>query len=97
VNEPRKQDPLSDRRAAAELRVRAALDALERAQSLIEIAAQSLSSVEGLYPEHQRLGRVRDQVHRTWQVVRQRVEIERKRGRLLLDHEPDAHELWSAR
>jgi hypothetical protein len=98
VNEETKQDPLSDRRVAAELRVRAALRAIQEAQALINDATQALSSVNGLCAEYEKLGRLYDAVHRTWYVVRDKADVVKRRGRLTLDHEPDDFEArWSAR
>ena len=87
-----KDDPLAARKTAAEVRVQAALGAIQEAQALVERAAQALSSVNGLCPEYEKLGRLYDQVHRTWYVVRDKADVVNRRGKLTLDHEPDAHE-----
>ncbi len=91
-------DPLAVRRAAAEARVTAALDLIQEAQALVNSAAQALCSVNGVGSAHERLGRLYDQVHLAWYVVRDVVDAARHRGCLVLDHEPDACEAqWERR
>jgi hypothetical protein len=91
-------DALATRKAAAEARVRAALDAIQEAQGLVDRAAQALCSVKGVRAAHERLGRLYDQVHLAWYVVRDAADSVRHRGALLLDHEPGACEAeWEAR
>ena len=80
------------REAAADARVRAALASIEEAQALIGRATQALASVNGVCAEYQKLGRLYDQVHRTWYVVRDKAATVRGRGKLTLDHEPTEHE-----
>lgn len=87
-----KDDPLAVRKAAAEARVQAALDAIQEAQGFVDRAAQALCSVKGVSAEHERLGRLYDQVHLTWYIVRDAADAVRHRGALLLDHEPEACE-----
>lgn len=84
--------PLARRKAAAEARIQAALDALEDAQALVHRAAQALCSINGLCAEYERLRRLYDHVHRTWYAVRDKARAVGRRSRLTLDHEPDAHE-----
>ncbi len=92
-----KDDPLAARKAAAEVRVRTALAAIQEAQGLVDRAAQALSSVNGLCPEYEKLGRLYEAVHRTWYVVRDKADGVSRRGRLTLDHEPDEREARWAR
>jgi hypothetical protein len=80
------------REAAADARVRTALVYIEEAQALIGRATQALSSVNGVCAEYQKLGRLYDQIHRSWYVVRDRAAVVRGRGKLTLDHEPTEHE-----
>jgi hypothetical protein len=86
------RDARLTREAAADLRVRAALVYIEQAQALIGRATQALSSVNGICAECQKLGRLYDQIHRSWYVVRDRAAVVRGRGKLTLDHEPTEHE-----
>jgi len=87
-----KDDPLAARKAAAEVRVRAALAAIQEAQGLVDRAAQALCSVNGLCPEYEKLGKLYDQVHRAWYVVRDKAAAVARRGKLTLDHEPNERE-----
>jgi hypothetical protein len=92
MGDPQVNDPLAARKAAAELRVRAALAAIQEAQALVDRAAQALCSVNGLCPEYERLGKLYEAVHRVWYVVRDKAAVVSRRGKLRLDHEPNERE-----
>jgi len=92
VNEVAVMDPLAARKAAAEDRVRAALDCIQKAQMLLGRAAQALCSVKGMAAEWRKVGARYDQVHATWYEVEHKAAALRARGRLLLDRESSAHE-----
>jgi hypothetical protein len=80
------------REEAAEARVRAALRDIQEAQSLIGRASQALSSVVGMVPEWNRLGRVYNQVRGAWYAVESKGQRLRGRRALRIDHEPNHHE-----
>ncbi len=81
---------------AAEARVKAALDLIQEAQGLVSEATQALCSVNGVCAAYERLGRLYDQVHLAWYIVRDAADTAKHRGQLLLDHEPTVHEeRWS--
>lgn len=85
------------RRKAAETRVRVALESIEEAQALLELATQALCSVSNMVDEWNRVGDMHDRVKATWYVVEKCAEALRLRGQLVLDHEPDGHEgRWTA-
>jgi hypothetical protein len=87
-----KDDPLSARKAAAEARVRAALDLIQEAQMLLGRACAALSSVQGMNPSWRAVSQRYDQVHGTWYHVEKKAASVRSRGRLLLDREPSPDE-----
>jgi hypothetical protein len=91
-----KDDPLSARKAAAEARVRAALDLIQEAQTLLGRACAALSSVQGMNPSWREVSKSYDQVHGTWYAVEQKAARLRGRGWLLLDREPSKDELKSS-
>ena len=91
-NPPAVSNPLSARQAAAEARVKAALDCIQEAQMLLGRAAQALCSVKGMAAPWRKVGVRYDQVHGTWYVVEQKAAALRARGQLVLDHDPTAHE-----
>jgi hypothetical protein len=91
-NQPAASNLLAARQAAAEARVKAALDCIQEAQMLLGHAAQALCSVKGMAAEWRKVGKRYDQVHGTWYVVEQKAATLRARRRLVLDHEPNAHE-----
>ena len=84
--------PRATREAVADARVRAALACIEDAQGLIDRAGQALCSVEGMRPEWNRMGRVYEQVKRSWYAVANKADRLRGKRRLKLDHEPTEHE-----
>jgi len=90
-------DPLMRRKAAAELRLEDALAHIEQAQGLIDRAGAELCSVRGMVKEWRQLGALYDKVKASWYAVSQRARRLRAEGRLLLDRDPHAHELWRAR
>jgi hypothetical protein len=67
--------------AEAQLRVRRALDHIQRAQEEIGRASAELSSLIGGIPVWKAAGKLYDQVHRFWY----RVEAFRQAGRFTLD------------
>jgi len=87
-----KDDPLAARKAAAEARVKAALDSIQEAQVLLGPAAETLCSVKRMAVEWRKVGARYDQVHGTWYAVERRAAVLRVQGRLVLDREPSAHE-----
>jgi hypothetical protein len=91
-------EPVERRAAVADLRVDVALRAIEEAQRLADLASEALSAVGGMAPEHGRLGKLHDQVRRTWYAVRRRSERLQRAGRLLLDHDPGEAEIsrWAS-
>jgi len=80
------------RRAAAELRVHAALEEIQEAQELLGRATAQVCSIVGMVPEWQRLGDLYDQVHAAWYLVRDKDSELRSSGGPLLDHEPTARD-----
>lgn len=58
------------RQAAAETRLRLALDSIQQAQQLIELATQALSGVEGMRSQWSRLGSLSDGLTQAWFAVR---------------------------
>ena len=90
-NETTKAD-LFARKAAAEARVKAALDYIQEAQMLLGHACAALCSVQGMLPQWQEVSKRYDQVHCTWYWVEGKAARLRAKGGLLLDHEPGAHE-----
>jgi hypothetical protein len=92
-----KDDPRAARKAAAEARVRAALDLIQEAQMLLGRACAALSSVQGMNPSWREVGKRYDQVHGTWYTVERKAASVRARGWLLLDHEPRQDELAGSR
>jgi len=84
----KEHDPLAARKEAAELRLGAALEAIEQAQRLIARAAQELCDVSGMASEWRRLGSLHGQVKRAWYAVRGKADHLSLKDRLLLDHEP---------
>ena len=92
-----KGDPLAARTAAAEARVRAALDLIQEAQVLLGRACAALSSVQGMKASWRQVGKRYDQVHGTWYAVEEKAARIRARGWLLLDHEPSCDEQTVAR
>jgi hypothetical protein len=89
-------DPLMRRKAAAEMRLEEALASIEEAQRLIDRAGAGLSSLQGMEREWKQLGALYDKVKAAWCAVNGRARRLRTSGRLLLDREPDAHELRAA-
>jgi hypothetical protein len=87
-----KDDPLAARKAVAEARVKAALDSIQEAQLLLGRAAEALCSVKGMAAEWRKVGARYDQVHGTWYGVERKAAVLRAKGRLVIDHEPGAHE-----
>lgn len=85
-------DPLAARKAAAEARVKAALDCIQEAQMLLGRATQALSSVKGMAVEWRKVGARYDQVHGTWYAVGRKAGVLRAKGRLVLDQMPIDHE-----
>lgn len=85
-------EALSGRKAAAEARLKAALDSVDEAQRLLEQAAQALCSVSGMVAEWRRVGKLYDQVRRTWYALAGKGGRLRRSGGLLLDHKPNSHE-----
>lgn len=83
-----RNDPLANRKEAAEVRLGAALEAIEQAQRLIDRAARELCDVSGMASEWRRLGALHGQVKRAWYAVQGRADHLSLKGRLLLDHEP---------
>jgi hypothetical protein len=59
-----------DRKTAAEPRVQRALDSIQEAQELIAQAAQAVSSVDGMIPEHWEVVSVSDRLIQIWYAVR---------------------------
>lgn len=59
--------PRSD--AAAEIRVRVALDSIQEAQRLIQQAAQALSRVDGMIPKSRKVASVSDSLTQIWYSV----------------------------
>ena len=97
MSDPQGKDVLAARKAAAEVRVKAALNLIERAQLLVGRACAALSSVEGMNPEWRQLGKRYDEVHGAWYRVQQKAASLRARQRLLLAHVPNHHEAeWEA-
>lgn len=82
----------SGREAAAEARIRAALRDIQEAQHLIGHASAALSSIIGMVPEWNRLGRVYSQVRGAWYAVESKGQRLRGRHALRIDHEPNRHE-----
>jgi len=91
-NEVAAADPLAARRAAAEARVKAALDCIQEAQMLLGRAAQALCSVKGMAAEWRKVGARYDRVHGIWYAVEHKAAVLRAKDRLLVDREPSAHE-----
>jgi hypothetical protein len=90
-------DQTTDRAAAAQVRVRVALASIQEAQSLLGQAAQAVCSVNGLAAEWRRVGKLYGQVKRAWYSIDGKAAGLRFQGRLVLDHEPTAHETrWAA-
>ena len=89
--------PSTNRTAAAEARVLVAVGSLREAQRLLEEAAQALAAMSGMGAEGRRLNTLHERVTRAIYDVRGRADSLAPKGRLLLDHEPDAGEArWSA-
>jgi hypothetical protein len=61
--------PDRDRQATAEIRVQVALDSIQEALRLIELATQALSRVDGMIPESSRAGSISDHLAHTWFAV----------------------------
>ncbi len=80
------------RRALAKMRVEVALESIEEAQRLVDLATQAISAVNGLAPECDRLAALCDHVKRTWCAVNEKAEGLHRRGKLTLDHEPTDNE-----
>ena len=59
---------------------------------LLGRACAALCSVQGMAVEWRKVGSRYDQVHRTWYAVERRAAALRAHRRLVLDHEPNAHE-----
>ncbi len=89
--------PGAARKAAAEVRVRAALELIQEAQMLLGRASGELSSVVGMVAEWRKVGVRYDQVHGTWYAVERKAAALRASGRLLLDREPSAEEAREGR
>jgi hypothetical protein len=90
--ERQQQETSGARRDAGEARVAAALAAIQEAQGLIGQATRGLCSVNGMVAEWRRLGKLYEQVRRTWYAVETKRDRLRLRGGPTLDHEPDSHE-----
>jgi hypothetical protein len=89
--------PTTNRTAAAEARVGAAVVSLREVQRLLDGAAQALSAVNGMAREWRRLGTLHEQVTRAFYAVRGRADSLSLKGRLVLDHEPGSDEgQWTA-
>lgn len=58
-----------DRQTAAEIRVQLALDSIQEAQRLVQLATQALSRVDGMIPESRSVGSVSDRLWQTWFAV----------------------------
>jgi hypothetical protein len=86
-------DPLLSQKSAAEVRLEDALASIEEAQRLIDRAGAGLCSLQGMEHEGKQLGALYEKVNSTWCAVRGRARRLRTIGRLLLDREPNAHEL----
>jgi len=90
-------DPLTRRKAAAELRLEDALACIEQAQGVIDRACAELSSVVGMEKEWRQLGVLYGKVKASWHAVSRKGERLRAGGRLLLDRDPHADEQRQAR
>jgi hypothetical protein len=86
-------DPLAARKAAAEARVKSALELIQEAQLLLGRACAALCSVQGMNPSWREVSKRYDQVHSSWYSVEKKAASARARGWLLLDHELSKDEL----
>jgi hypothetical protein len=97
TNGPSREERIRALQAAAETRVRVALRSIEEAQQLLDQASQALCSVRGVVGEWHKVGALHDRAKDAWHAVQKRTERLIHDGRLILDHEPDAHEAqWAA-
>ena len=76
--------PDRDRQATAEIRVQVALDSIQEALRLIELATQALSRVDGMIPESRNLGSLSDRLTETWYAVSAGANRLRRKGHLAL-------------
>jgi hypothetical protein len=75
------QHPEGSTRAEAEARIQRALDHIEQAQRLMDRACQEISSIEGMCPDWQRLGKIHQRIEAEWHRLNHR----RKTARYDLD------------
>jgi hypothetical protein len=80
-----------ERHAAAELRVRNALQHIERAQNELARACAELSSIRGAMPMWRKISRLHDVVKAAWYAIN-----DKDRGRWQLDREPGVLEALPA-
>jgi hypothetical protein len=91
--DPAKDGPLGpNRELGAEPRLRLALDSIQEARRLLDLAAHALSTIAGMRTQQSELGNRARQVHSTWYAVESRASWLRRHRRLVLDHEEGAGE-----